>query len=162
MVKKSAAELHAAWTEYNAWLKNRPPQGWEGMRFDVDGPEAIRPDIIETFPYWYSGSNAVITIQTDEFLSVCPWSGLPDFAQLTIEYIPNEKCIELKSLKYYLYTWRNVGMYYEHIINKLLQDLVEVADPVWMRIKGEFNVRGGLGTQAEIEYGVRDVEARDL
>lgn len=152
MVNKSPEELHRAWTQYNEWLKTRQEQHWEKVRFDVDSPDAVRPEIIETFPYWYSGSNAVITIETDEFVSVCPWSGLPDFAKLQIEYIPGEKCIELKSLKYYLYTWRNVGMFYEHIINKLLQDLVTAADPRWMRISGSFNVRGGLGTRAVVEY----------
>lgn len=155
MVRRSSDELRQAWQEYDAWLKERARQGWENMRFDVDDPDAIRPEIIETFPYWYSGSSAVIVIETDEFVSVCPWSGLPDFAKLTIEYVPAEKCIELKSLKYYLYTWRNVGMFYEHIINKLLQDLVDVSKPCWMRLSGEFNVRGGLSTRAMVEYGVR-------
>lgn len=155
MIKRTPAQLREAWAEYNDWLQQRPQQNWERLRFDVDGPDALKPEILETFPYWYSGSNAVITIETDEFVSVCPWSGLPDFAKLTVEYVPMEKCIELKSLKFYLYTWRNVGMFYEHIINKLLQDLVETAQPVWMRISGEFNIRGGLSTRASVEYGER-------
>ncbi|MGI6611693.1 MAG: preQ(1) synthase [Limnochordia bacterium] len=155
MVRKSPEELRQAWEEYDRWLKERQRQPWEGARFDVDGPDAITPEIIETFPYWYQGSDAVITIETDEFVSVCPWSGLPDFARLTIEYVPDAACIELKSLKYYLYSWRNVGMFYEHIINKLLQDLVDVAQPRWLKVAGEFNVRGGLSTRACTEYGER-------
>ncbi|NLN19403.1 MAG: NADPH-dependent 7-cyano-7-deazaguanine reductase QueF [Firmicutes bacterium] len=155
MIRKSPEELQQAWKEYDNWLKNRQRQPWEDTRFDVDGPEVTKTEIIETFPYWYRGSNAVITIKTDEFVSVCPWSGLPDFASLTIEYVPDAVCIELKSLKYYLYSWRNVGMFYEHIINKLLQDLVDVAKPRWMRVSGDFNVRGGLSTSAVAEYGER-------
>lgn len=155
MVRKSPEELRRAWEEYDAWLKERPRKPWEDARFDVDGPEVIAADIIETFPYWYAGSNAVITIETDEFVSVCPWSGLPDFARLTIEYVPDEVCIELKSLKYYFLSWRNVGMFYEHIINKLLQDLVDVSQPRWMRVTGDFRVRGGLSTRACVECGKR-------
>ncbi|MGI6081609.1 MAG: preQ(1) synthase [Limnochordia bacterium] len=155
MVRKTPDELQQAWREYDHWLKNRERQSWEDTRFDVDGPEVIKTEIIETFPYWYRGSKAIITIKTDEFVSVCPWSGLPDFANLTIEYVPDAACIELKSLKYYLYSWRNVGMFYEHIINKLLQDLVDVAQPRWIRVSGDFNVRGGLSTSAVAEYGER-------
>ncbi len=154
-VRKTPAELQADWEEYAAFLRQRHEQLWERMRFDLAGPEAIKPEIIETFPYWYAGSDAVITISTDEFVSVCPWSGLPDFARLTVEYIPGKKCIELKSLKYYLYTWRNVGMFYEHIINKLLQDMVDACQPRWMRLVGDFSVRGGLATRADVEYGQR-------
>jgi 7-cyano-7-deazaguanine reductase len=153
-VWKTDDELQAAQEEYANYLRNRHNQEWESIRFDIDGVQAVRPEIIETFPYWYAGSDAVIKISTDEFVSVCPWSGLPDFAKLTVEYIPSERCIELKSLKYYLYTWRNVGMFYEHIINKLLQDLVQACEPRWMRITGDFSVRGGLTTQAQVTYGV--------
>lgn len=158
IVKRTPEDLDKYWHGYQDYLRRRHEQAWEKMRFDVDGPEAVKPEIIETFPYWYAGSDAVITITTDEFVSVCPWSGLPDFATLTIEYIPGEQCIELKSLKYYLYTWRNVGMFYEHIINKLLQDLVDACAPRWMRITGDFSVRGGLHTKAQVEYGEKPHE----
>jgi 7-cyano-7-deazaguanine reductase len=83
---------------------------------------------------------------------VCPWSGLPDFANLTIKYIPDKKCIELKSLKYYLHSYRNVGIFYEHVVNKILEDLVSVCDPVSMTIEAEFSIRGGLKTTVKAEY----------
>ncbi len=148
------------WHKSDEALKGRETASWERERFDVGSPQDIRTDILETFDYWYKGSNALVRIVTDEFVSVCPWSGLPDFGQLTIEYVPDEKCIELKSLKYYLYSWRNVGMFYEHIINKLLEDLVEACSPRYMRIHGVFNIRGGLGTEAEISCGEPPKQSR--
>src|SRR5690606_12108182 len=115
-------------------LRQREAAPWEKERFDIGSPADVKPEILETFAYWYKGSDALIRITTDEFVSVCPWSGLPDFGRLLIEYVPHERCIELKSLKYYLYSWRNVGMFYEHIINKLLEDLVAACEPRYMRI----------------------------
>ena len=83
-------------------------------------------------------------MSTDEFTCVCPFSGLPDFATIIIRYIPRKKLIEMKALKYYLYAFRNVKIYNEHVVNKILEDLISVLKPYEMTIEGEFTVRGGV------------------
>jgi len=125
---------------------------YKSRRFDIYGPEKVDKDVLEVFDYEYVGKPIEIVITTNEFTSVCPWSGLPDFANLTIKYIPDKKCIELKSLKYYLHSYRNVGIFYEHVVNKILEDLVSVCDPVSMTIEAEFSIRGGLKTTVKAEY----------
>jgi 7-cyano-7-deazaguanine reductase len=109
-----------------------------------DDEQAILKSVLETFPYEYAGKDAELEIVTDEFTSVCPYSGLPDFGELTILYTPNKKCLELRSLKYYLLSYRNVGIFYEHLVNRILEDLVACCRPKRMTVKGEFTARGGL------------------
>jgi 7-cyano-7-deazaguanine reductase len=121
-------------------------------RYDVADLTAIDARILDTFPYEYPGKDITINIKTSEFTAVCPWSGLPDFAIITIDYIPAKVCIELRSLKYYLLSYRNVGIYQEHAVNRILDDLVRCADPKWMRVTADYTVRGGLHTVATREY----------
>jgi 7-cyano-7-deazaguanine reductase len=121
-------------------------------RYDVADLRAIDARILDTFPYEYPGKDITINIKTSEFTAVCPWSGLPDFAIITIDYIPAKVCIELRSLKYYLLSYRNVGIYQEHAVNRILDDLVRCADPKWMRVTADYTVRGGLHTVATREY----------
>lgn len=122
------------------------------IRFDINDESAIMVDILDTIPYEYVGKKTEVTLPTNEFTSVCPWSGLPDFADIKITYIPNEKLIEMKSLKYYLTSYRNVGIYQEHATNRMLEDLVKVADPHYMKVVALWNARGGLGTEVVVEY----------
>ena len=114
------------------------------------GPEAIDTAVLECFAYEYAdrpGPNRVdIVTTTDEFTSVCTFSGLPDFARVTITYEPDRKCIELRSLKYYLMSYRNVGIWYEHLVNRMLEDLVKVVEPKSMRVEIACNPRGGLAS----------------
>ena len=121
-------------------------------RYDVADLSAIDVRVLDTFPYEYPGKDITITIKTNEFTAVCPWSGLPDFATITIDYIPARVCIELRSLKYYLLSYRNVGIYQEHAVNRILNDLVRCADPIWMRVAADYTIRGGLHTVATREY----------
>lgn len=121
-------------------------------RYDVADASAIDVGVLETFPYEYAGKEIVITIDTDEFTAVCPWSGLPDFASLHIEYIPDRVCIELRSLKYYLLSYRHVGIYQEHLVNRVLDDLVRCARPRWMKVSADYKVRGGIHTVVSREY----------
>ncbi|WP_349408190.1 preQ(1) synthase [Pseudalkalibacillus sp. SCS-8] len=125
---------------------------YEGIRFDIENEDVILVDILETIPYEYVGKETLVTIPTTEFTSVCPWSGLPDFAEIHISYIPNEKLVEMKSLKYYLTSYRNVGIYQEHATNRILDDLVHLLDPKEMQITAIWNARGGLGTEVVSEY----------
>jgi 7-cyano-7-deazaguanine reductase len=122
-------------------------------RFDFDNESLIDPGILETFPYEYPGKKLVINIDTDEFTAVCPWSGLPDFATIKVNYIPNKACIELRSFKYYLLSYRTVGIYQEHAVNKMLQDLVKCSKPRWMQVIADYKIRGGVHTVTSIEWG---------
>ncbi len=114
-----------------------------GRRYDAQDISTVDVKALETFPYEYPGKDIVINIDTDEFTAVCPWSGLPDFATIRIDYIPDKLIIELRSLKYYLLSYRNVGIYQEHLVNRLLEDLVACARPKWMKISADYKVRGG-------------------
>jgi len=101
---------------------------------------------IETFPNPKPGRLYTITHINTEFTSVCPITGLPDFATITINYIPNQICLELKALKYYFLEFRNKGIFYEAVTNMILDDLVEVCDPIEMEIISEWSVRGGMNS----------------
>lgn len=125
---------------------------YEGIRFDIEDESVILVDILETIPYEYVGKDTLVTIPTTEFTSVCPWSGLPDFADIIISYIPNEDLVEMKSLKYYLTSYRNVGIYQEHATNKMKEDLVDLLKPKYLKIVATWNARGGLGTEVVVEY----------
>jgi 7-cyano-7-deazaguanine reductase len=122
------------------------------LRFDASGPEAVRADLLDTFPYEYPGREIWLELETDEFTSVCPWSGLPDFGRLRVVYVPDRLCLELKSFKYYLFTYRHVGIYYEHLTQKVLEDLVRAVDPLYLRVEGDFRPRGGILCRARAEY----------
>ena len=108
---------------------------------------------LETFPNPRPGRRFTITHVNPEFTSVCPKTGLPDFGTITVEYIPNETCIELKSLKLYYYSFRNEGIYYEAVVNRLLDELAASCQPQYMRVTGHFNVRGGIGSVVYAETG---------
>lgn len=107
---------------------------------------------LETFPNRHPGRRYVVTLETDEFTCVCPMTGQPDFATLTIRYIPNERIVESKSLKLYLWSYRNEGVFHEHVTNLILDDLVAALDPIMCEVKGDFNVRGGIGLTVEARY----------
>jgi 7-cyano-7-deazaguanine reductase len=96
--------------------------------------------------------NYEITIEVPEFTSICPRTGLPDFGHLTVHYLPNKLCIELKSFKYYILEFRNLGIFYENAVNRILKDLVKASKPKWMVVRGEFNTRGGMKTTVEARY----------
>lgn len=121
-------------------------------RFDIATVEAIDREILETLPYEYPGKETVVEYSTDEFTAVCPWTGLPDFGRLVIRYLPDRLLVELKSLKYYLLSYRNVGIIQEHATNRVLEDLVAACQPVWMEVTGDFAARGGIGTKVTARY----------
>jgi 7-cyano-7-deazaguanine reductase len=127
----------------------------EGRTFEFDGAEAIQPNLLESFPYEYAGKRALVELSSDEWSCVCPFSGLPDFGTIVIRYLPGEVCIELKSLKYYLTTFRNVGIYQEHAAHRVLEDLVAAAKPPWMEVVLDYRVRGGIHTVVTVEHGQR-------
>ena len=113
------------------------------------GLQARFPEI-ETWPNQFPAYEIVIDIP--EFTSVCPKTGLPDFGELTIRYMPAKQCLELKSLKEYLLAYRNLGIFQENIVNRVLEDVVKAARPRWAVVKGEFRPRGGIGTAVEAKW----------
>ncbi|QSZ28400.1 NADPH-dependent 7-cyano-7-deazaguanine reductase QueF [Aceticella autotrophica] len=125
-------------------------------RFDIYGYDKIDSEILETTVYEYPEKDTVIEYNTEEFSSVCPWTGLPDNARLTIKYIPSDKLVELKSLKYYLTSYRNVGILQEHAVNRILDDLVKLLAPKCMEVIGEFMERGGISTRVVAKYDSED------
>lgn len=105
---------------------------------------------LDTWPNQYPGY--VITTRYPEYTSVCPKTGLPDYGTITIEYVPRKLCIELKALKMYLLAYRNLGIFYENAVNKMLEDIVAAIKPEWCVVRGEFTPRGGLNTTIEARW----------
>ena len=119
----------------------------------IDGPDKVKRDVLQTIKYKYSDQrNIDIVIQQPEFTSVCPVTGLPDFGCITIKYRPNTKLVELKSLKFYLLQYRNIGIFYEHVVNHILNDLIDMLEPEWMEVVGDFTARGGITTKVTAMY----------
>jgi 7-cyano-7-deazaguanine reductase len=105
---------------------------------------------IETWPNQFPGYE--IEVDIPEFTSVCPKTGLPDFGTIWIRYMPNQLCLELKSLKEYINNYRNLGIFQENAVNRVLEDVVRAAKPVWVEVRGQFHPRGGLGTVVEASW----------
>jgi len=107
---------------------------------------------LETFPNSNPDRNYVIQFECPEFTCLCPRTGQPDFATIRIEYVPDELCVELKSLKLYLWSYRNEGAYHEAVTNRILDDLVNAVQPKRIKVVGDFYVRGGIHTVVTVEY----------
>ena len=125
---------------------------YTARRFDIQPEEAIDFAVLEAIPFDYPDSATEVVYETEEFTAVCPWTGLPDFARLVIRYVPYHYLVELKSLKYYLTSYRNVGILQEHAVNRILQDLVQLLKPVSMVIESHYKERGGLKTKVVAKY----------
>ena len=121
-------------------------------KIETVSEDSINSAVLIAFDYEYPGSDSKVTIETEEFTAVCPWTGLPDFGTLTIEYIPSNLCIELKSLKYYLMGFTGVGIVQEHAANRILNDLVDSCNPKEMTIGLEYKVRGGITTKVSVSF----------
>ena len=123
----------------------------EGRTIPFVGPEHIDVAVLETFGY--QGPDQEIITETSEFSAVCPYSGLPDFAKLTITYVPDAHCIELKSLKYYVTSFRMVGIFQEHATARIAEDLFKVLSPKSLTVRTLYNVRGGFETTCSVTLG---------
>ena len=123
------------------------------VSYKTDKPDIVKTDILTALEYKYKGQRDIdIVIKQPEFTSVCPMTGLPDFGCITIKYTPNVKIVELKSLKFYMLQFRNVGIFYEHLVNHILNDLVGLLDPKRMEVTGDFTARGGITTTVTAIY----------
>ncbi len=120
----------------------------EGKTIPFVGPEQINLAVLETFDY--DGPAQEIVTETNEFTAVCPYSGLPDFARLTITYVPDAKCVELKSLKYYVTSFRNVGIFQEHATARIAEDLLRLLSPKKLSVRTVYNARGGFETTCTV------------
>lgn len=107
---------------------------------------------LEAFPNQHPGRPYTVTLVCDEFTCVCPATGQPDFATITISYVPNKKIVESKSLKLYLWSFRNEGVFHEHVTNVILDDIVEALDPLECHVTGAFKVRGGIAITVNADY----------
>ncbi len=121
-----------------------------------DHIRGLKSPQIDTWINQYSDREYTIEMTIPEFTCVCPKTGLPDFATITIRYIPDKNCIELKSLKEYIVFYRNVGIFHEHVVNKILDDFVRASDPISVEILGDFGVRGGIKTVVKANYKRRE------
>ncbi len=117
--------------------------------------EDVDTSMLNTIPYQYPHRKITVRLFSEEFSCVCPFSGLPDYAKLTITYVPKRNLIELKSLKYYLYAYRNVKIYNEHVVNKVLEDLKKVLAPWQLTVTAQFTSRGGIANTVEASYSAK-------
>ena len=107
---------------------------------------------LDTFAYEFPGREIRVKFEMPEFTAVCPFSDFPDFATIRLEYVPNERCVELKSLKLYINSFRDVKIFHEHVINLILEDFVRACDPLSVEIEGDFNIRGNIKTVVRARY----------
>jgi 7-cyano-7-deazaguanine reductase len=107
---------------------------------------------LDTFLYEFPGREIRIKFEIPEFTAICPFSDFPDFAIIRLEYVPNERCVELKSLKLYINSFRNVKIFHEHVVNVILEDFVHACDPLSVEIEGDFHIRGNIKTVVRASY----------
>jgi len=129
---------------------------YSSRRFDIQKEDVIDVAVLEATPFDYPDSATEVVYETEEFTAVCPWTGLPDFARLVIRYTPHHSLVELKSLKYYLTSYRNVGILQEHAVNRILNDLVQLLQPVSITVEAEYKERGGITPKATARYEKRN------
>ena len=130
-------------------MKRKNDSSYEGLQENIKG---LKTPKIEVWKNQYADKLYTICLDILEFTCICPKTGLPDFAHIKIEYSPEKYCIELKSLKLYTIFYRNIGIFHEHVTNKILEDFVQACRPRWVKIISEFNPRGGIKTTVIREY----------
>ena len=128
------------------------PSNQQGLDIRATPRAEMKLYPLDTFPYEFSGREIKINFAMPEFTCICPFSDFPDFATMRIEYVPNERCIELKSLKLYINSFRNIKIFHEHAVNVLLEDFVRACDPLRVEVEGDFNVRGNIKTTVRASY----------
>ena len=132
------------------------PVNQQGLNISSTPREEMRLFQLDTFPYEYIGREITISFEMPEFTAICPFSDFPDFAVIKLDYVPNERCIELKSLKLYINSFREIKVFHEHVINIILEDFVKACDPHRVEIEGDFHVRGNIKTVVRASYRRQD------
>ena len=128
------------------------PENLQGLDIRSTPREEMELFPLDTFRYEYPGKEIWVEFEMPEFTAICPFSDFPDFAIIKLKYVPNERCIELKSLKLYINSFRNVKVFHEHVINMILDDFVAACDPMRVEIEGDFHVRGNIKTVVRASY----------
>lgn len=133
------------------------PKGANNQGLDIRPTPREKMDLppLDTFAYEYVGKEIWVEFEMPEFTAICPFSDFPDFAVIRLSYIPNELCIELKSLKLYINAFRDIKIFHEHVINLILEDFVNSCDPLRVKIEGDFHVRGNIKTVVRAKYKKR-------
>jgi 7-cyano-7-deazaguanine reductase len=135
------------------------PGNEKNIPHNIKSPDTVKAHVLECIDYEFKSIRDIdIIIKQPEYTSLCPISGLPDVGCITIKYRPNAKLVELKSLKYYLLQYRNVGVFYESLVNRILDDLVSVLEPKFMNVTGEFTARGGITTTVSAVFQGKNYE----
>lgn len=129
-----------------------PAANQQGLDIRSTPREEMKLYPLDTFPYEFVGREVRIRFEIPEFTCVCPFSDFPDFATFRVEYVPNERCVELKSLKLYVNSFRDVKIFHEHVVNVVLEDFVAACDPLEVNVEGDFNVRGNIKTVVSASY----------
>lgn len=129
-----------------------PPINTQGLDIRSTPREEMNLYALDTFPYEFVGREIHINFEMPEFTAICPFSDFPDFATIRLEYVPRERCVELKSLKLYINSFRDVKIFHEHVINVILEDFVRACDPISVEITGDFNIRGNIKTTVSASY----------
>jgi 7-cyano-7-deazaguanine reductase len=132
--------------------ENLPPVNQQNLDIRSTPRDEMNLYPLDTFPYEYVGKKIKISFEMPEFTAICPFSDFPDFAVIRLEYVPNERCIELKSLKLYINSFREIKIFHEHVINVILEDFVAACDPLKVKIEGDFHVRGNIKTVVRAKY----------
>ena len=123
------------------------------IKYKIESPDTVKTDVLDCIEYEFKSRRDIdIIIKQPEYTSICPMSGLPDVGCITIKYRPDTKIVELKSLKFYLLQYRNVGIFYESLVNRILDDLVAVLEPKFMEVTGDFTARGGITTKVSAVF----------
>jgi 7-cyano-7-deazaguanine reductase len=128
------------------------PPNQQGLDIRSTPREEMELFPLDTFPYEFPGREIRIKFEIPEFTAICPFSDFPDFATIHLEYVPNERCVELKSLKLYINSFRNVKVFHEHVINMILEDFTRACDPLCVEIEGDFHIRGNIKTLVQASY----------
>jgi len=131
---------------------NLPPVNQQNLDIRSTPREEMTLYPLDTFKYDYAGREIWVEFEMPEFTAICPFSEFPDFAIIRLKYVPNERCIELKSLKLYINAFREVKVFHEHVINIILEDFVKACDPLKVEIEGDFHVRGNIKTVVRTSY----------
>ena len=129
-----------------------PPPNQQGLDIQSTPREEMGLFPLDTFAYEFPGKEISINFEITEFTAICPFSDFPDFATIRLQYVPNQRCVELKSLKLYINSFRDIKIFHEHVINVILEDFVAACDPLRVYIEGDFHVRGNIKTVVKAEY----------
>lgn len=131
---------------------NLPPTNQQNLDIRSTPREEMELFPLDSFDYEYSGREIWVEFEIPEFTAICPFSDFPDFAIIRLKYVPNRRCIELKSLKLYINSFREIKVFHEHVINIILEDFVKACDPLKVEIEGDFHVRGNIKTIVRASY----------